>query len=1002
MNRILTDQDIALINSNPEFEIKLHKELIKKQLSNPKSIFVVKSIRWGKKDFFGRCLLGVTQEEQSEKELAIEKIRQKLRIYKDWEYKVRGTSVVARGNKQFTEEEKNGKSKKQSTTLGHLDRDDTKNFTPPVFGLVGTDRKDELTGMIFFSDDIDDDPNLLLSSVMAYDGGTYKKPGHFMEKEQAESYLKEKRFNSETNPHGPIFADHQQLLNYGDDKKYNEALMRIKWTRNDYSCQLGIFTDNLKSRLIAQFRAVDMKNNLNTTYIPISFYLSDKLNPEDKVLLYTVVQQNEDLNNALSSDDPDPELRALAQIVKIYNDENPKAYIENLPDEERYEIILLIIFGDRITDLTKGKLLEKAFGNPEEQAKQIESILAAHISRATNFDQIIKLLDVISKNYLINMEIFLSKINLSPNIELNSAINSNYMLIENFEKLIDLVNENLSFNDFFKNNSEFIKNFIERYPVIWVQIVERLKGIEREHFIKNLFPIERLKNCITSFHVFSYIYHYIKNLDPQASQDFFNHFQQKGFGTLVSDFNTLRTAFDFFKEEKEEVKKTMKSIISKCESIKIQNANEIRSLWFDNGISNFIQDISPKILIPTNIEEHSESLDVTEIVFYLPTIIWNIKDNDSKNNFIRNNQEFITNNVKLFSSFKNIYSSLKKAPNAQKTFLNAFVEKGLENLIITKYPQLVDFINILKQSGIDINIAANIAIEKTYDYPNSFKSKEELISLMIELTEKEFLILLKNKNFLSVISENMLNEINPFRLFENWTDSYQDTDKEKFLYQFFNLLIFKNKFDITILNNNINLIQEDKRSNFLLELWNTEKSLNNFIKTPSDFIQLIEKIPSGDRLNFINQVNKKEGGFVDKLFTFCNESERELLSQYSSEATKVKSQIGIRMQKQDKEDDLLTLMDEIINKGTQTDFPTPRIPKKKVLQQPPSTVRLNRTLEEIADEIMKMESQQLPKPEKTKVVEQADTQEKETQKDDFPSPRIPHDGPQQLFPWRRK
>ena len=142
----------------------------------------------------------------------LQQIRTPVRIEKDYVWKVNATGVVAKGQSQYKSEEKAGRSKKQSVTLVHLEDDPKKNFTPPIFGWNKDRAKEGLTGVMFFSNNINNDPNLLLSITMEYDGGTYLKPGHFNNHEAAQQYAAEKIFDLNTNPYGVIFSGPKELF----------------------------------------------------------------------------------------------------------------------------------------------------------------------------------------------------------------------------------------------------------------------------------------------------------------------------------------------------------------------------------------------------------------------------------------------------------------------------------------------------------------------------------------------------------------------------------------------------------------------------------------------------------------------------------------------------------------------------------------------------------------------------------------------------------------------
>ena len=166
---------------------------------------------------------------------------------------------------------------------------------------------------------------------MSSDGGTYARLNRFDNIEEAEKYSKERIYNPEqtlnfSKKKSLLFSNPRELFNYAknfskkfgeDPKKYfekhNESLVRIKWNKNDMRCQIGIFNQSLESGLIAQFRAMDLKINLNTNFIPMSFYLSEG-EDSPNIFEYTLTKQMEDIRLALSSED-NPQLNLIAKIL---------------------------------------------------------------------------------------------------------------------------------------------------------------------------------------------------------------------------------------------------------------------------------------------------------------------------------------------------------------------------------------------------------------------------------------------------------------------------------------------------------------------------------------------------------------------------------------------------------------------------------------------------------------------------------------------------------------
>lgn len=352
---ILTPKELQEIISNENFEAQLYQNIKLFHLhGGPNSAIAVKSVRADDYNFWGSCFMSLTEKEQLAKGFLSADIRKPLRVPNDPSaiFKVDRRGVITTDKHEYTPEQKDGFSKKQSVSLIHLDENPEKNFLSPVFGW-NKDRAEELVGLMFFSDNLLSDPNLLPSMIMQYDGGTYGRTNRFKDLEKAQQYATEQIFNYNSNKSGYIFASPEELFMHGRMQDYNETLMRMRWACNDPRCQLGIFSDNLKSRLIAQFRAVDMKINLGTNFIPISFYQPDT---EDKVFGYMLTEQQKDLEKALHA--KDPQLKAMAQVVAIYNN---KLESSSISSNEKVNILLLMQ-GDTLTSITKEKLLYQIFG----------------------------------------------------------------------------------------------------------------------------------------------------------------------------------------------------------------------------------------------------------------------------------------------------------------------------------------------------------------------------------------------------------------------------------------------------------------------------------------------------------------------------------------------------------------------------------------------------------------------------------------------------------------
>jgi ankyrin repeat protein len=339
---------------NKEDEKKFYNEIYTK-LGN--HIFI-KSVRfdggsfWGE-DFWGQFVMGILEEKYLAMKFDKERIRKNPRIgatgnYKitrvkqgdDYVYKVVKNDSSYKG--QFTPEQKRGFSKKQSTSVvsnlqGHY---------APVFGH-NRDRNTELTGVIFFSDDVDKnlDPNVLASLIMKYDGATAGRPYHHGTLESATKFLEIQKTSSIFHPTIDQFIVKEKD---SSTNEHNEVLARLKWTSNA-KCHIGIFNDNLKSRLIAQLRAKDMMYNTEQQFMPISFYIPTNKNPNNKFYPYYVEEQEKDLKEGLNSQDP--EIKKIALLTSLLKD--PKSF-----DFSQINVNFWpFLFGKKITSITKQQIL---------------------------------------------------------------------------------------------------------------------------------------------------------------------------------------------------------------------------------------------------------------------------------------------------------------------------------------------------------------------------------------------------------------------------------------------------------------------------------------------------------------------------------------------------------------------------------------------------------------------------------------------------------------------
>ena len=188
--------------------------------------------------------------------------------------------------------------------------------------------------------------------------------------------------------------------------------------------------------------------------------------------------------------------------------------------------------------------------------------------------------------------------------------------------------------------------------------------------------------------------------------------------------------------------------------------------------------------------------------------------------------------VNNFVKFKGILISLEKLPHLQKEFFNFFEEKGLSSLVLHNN-DFVSAITLLAESQ------KNKLINEC-DFSKVFKTDEDLLSIMEQLSKEEFLGLLKNKKFLDNITDNMiLYVINDYVL-------EHIKDKQKLLSQFFDILINKGKFNIHTFKENMRILPEVQRYSFLLQP-RIQGLLHNSIKNSSDFVEIVKTIHSNEQ-----------------------------------------------------------------------------------------------------------------------------------------------------------
>jgi hypothetical protein len=205
-----------------------------------------------------------------------------------------------------------------------------------------------------------------------------------LEKKAAKEYFKQSKNNNKLHKDTKNLIKHaakMQLLSQGNNK-HNEQLMRLEWLKGDLRCQIGIFSDKLLTRLLAQFRAIDFKENSQEDFVPIAFYLPKISGTQsDKYFPYSLEEQQCDVEHGLDS--VVATTRALAIIVDFYNkhkhqpltaQNNFFQQIANQPSIVKQEVYYLLAHPGRISGYGRFKLLSLMLQNDVLEKYKLEFI----------------------------------------------------------------------------------------------------------------------------------------------------------------------------------------------------------------------------------------------------------------------------------------------------------------------------------------------------------------------------------------------------------------------------------------------------------------------------------------------------------------------------------------------------------------------------------------------------------------------------------------------------
>ncbi len=256
-----------------------------------------------------------------------------------------------------------------SPEIGHIFRGSKPQSTSvvaPQEGLstqfFGFNKRDNLSGIIFFSETAEKDDHLLTSIKMLYDGGTVGRPYYFETEAEALQYYSDKTAGNVWHKtiDSLIKATKTSMESLKDTDKtvYNEILARLKWIPEDLRCQIGIFYTGvgsnsdrrLAAKLTAQIRAIDLKINTGATFIPISFY--DPSKSLESFSPYLLEQQQTDLELALSPVCTDPNVKIMALMINSYQ-KGEYIDLKNLPSPITIKDLSEFCFSQKVTIETK-------------------------------------------------------------------------------------------------------------------------------------------------------------------------------------------------------------------------------------------------------------------------------------------------------------------------------------------------------------------------------------------------------------------------------------------------------------------------------------------------------------------------------------------------------------------------------------------------------------------------------------------------------------------------
>ena len=402
---------------------------------------------------------------------------------------------------QFSVAEKQGKSKKMSLSV-------ISSKQQYLTSMFGGNNEGRTTGIIFFTEsggESEKDKEIILPSlIFKKDAGTVGRTYYFENEEQAQDYIQNKG----------LYIAVQQLINAELETGvscYNEVLGRLQWRPDDPRCHIGIFSNDLKSKLLAQLRAIDLQINTNAKYIPITFY--DQYNKDSPFSGYLLEQRQADVEAGLLLPDYNV-TKSMALLISKYIESQLSNCVTFSKEETEKCLKVLIIFKfTKRTIITFIKLI-CVHNNGCSDLNIIvcgflcDELLALPIDDNSNFDIIIAVLEEIQT---ISDQIIINKL---YSLVADSIIKLQQKSIELLEKILqktpnlnqDAIGKLLKATSCFDNDDaklNYLKIILEKITDLSLEDTEQF--LETTYALNNedakLKYLEQLLHKITNLHL---------------------------------------------------------------------------------------------------------------------------------------------------------------------------------------------------------------------------------------------------------------------------------------------------------------------------------------------------------------------------------------------------------------------------------------------------------------------------------------------------------------------